>query len=95
MTVRELLKEILVSGCSLDDQLCLVTKFDFQQVHHERVSEEEEAHEDGPLAEHLMRAMCQPDHVDLTIEHTQLSVVDEKGRGYKSNTVIMEFGNDK
>ena len=27
MTVRELLKEILVSGCSLDDQLCLVTKF--------------------------------------------------------------------
>lgn len=95
MTVRELLKEILVSGCSLDDKLCLVTKFDYQQVHHEIPEEEEEALDDGPLAEHLMRAMCHPDHVDLTIEHAGLSVVDEKGRSYKSNTVIMEFGYDK
>ena len=81
MTVRELLKEILVSGCSLDDKLCLVTKFDYQQVHHEIPEEEEQAHETGPLAEHLMRAMCQPDHVDIVRENERV--------------LIMEFGYDK
>jgi len=81
MTVRELLKEILVSGCSLDDQLCLVTKFEYSQAHHEIPEEEDEALDNGPLAEHLMRAMCQPDHVDTTREN--------------EGVLIMEFGNDK
>lgn len=81
MTVRELLKEILVSGCSLDDQLCLVTKFSYEQVHHEIPEEEEEANESGPQRLHSMRAMCQPDHVDTTREN--------------EGVLIMEFGYDK
>jgi hypothetical protein len=81
MTVRELLKEILVSGCSLDDRLCLVTKFEYSQAHHEIPEEEDEALDNGPQAKHLMRAMSHPDHVDTTREN--------------EGVLIMEFGYDK
>lgn len=76
MKVKELLLEIIKSGCSLDDELCLVTKFNYQQIHHEKVSEEEEASETGPLAEHLMRAMCEPDHVNTTRESDRVLILE-------------------
>jgi hypothetical protein len=76
MKVKELLQKIIKSGCSLDDELCLVTKFDYQQVHHLLHNEEEQAKETGPLAEHLMQAMCEPDFVTTTRESDRVLILE-------------------
>lgn len=71
MTVRQLIKELMVSGCDLDDHLVITTNFQYQDVHHNH-SEDEECNRCEPDTE--FHAMVQPDHANTTVEGQQLLI---------------------
>jgi|ETNmetMinimDraft_29_1059903.scaffolds.fasta_scaffold321873_1 hypothetical protein len=71
MTVRELIKELMVSGCDLDNHLVIVTNFDYASAHHNH-SEDEECDRREPRTE--FHAMVHPDHADTTLDENHLII---------------------